>query len=169
MPIDTIRKTQRGVCIILPLRKTYYYLDLYPYSRRPASLTTFPIVAISDLIVAASCSGELATTSIAALKSRSFTSALLRARTISWFSRLMIAAGVLAGANKAVDAVDSYPGRPAAAIVGRPGANADGLALATAKALNRPNLTHGMTTPALPNCRCTWPAIRSLTACADRK
>ena len=51
---------------------------------------------------------------------------------------LSIGAGVLAGANMAWIAVDSYPGSPVSATVGTPGYNADGCALVTANARSLP-------------------------------
>src|SRR5258706_15489477 len=76
----------------------------------------------------------------------------------------MIAAGVLAGARTPNIATDVYPGTPAAATVGRPGASAEGWALVTATALNLPDLMCGVTAGAAPNINCTWPPIRSLSA-----
>lgn len=49
----------------------------------PAALTTLPILVISDFIVAASSSGELAITSVLAFKNFSLMSGRLRTRTIS--------------------------------------------------------------------------------------
>src|SRR3990172_2293051 len=95
-------------------------------SRIPAFLITLPIFAISDFIVAASCSGELPMDSIPALKNFSFTSSLLITRTMSWFSRVTIASDVLAGAKTAYTVADSYPGRPEAATVGKSGNSVDG-------------------------------------------
>ena len=52
-------------------------------SRMPASRMTLPMRAISDWMRAPNCSGELATISTTALKSRSFTSPRFSTRTIS--------------------------------------------------------------------------------------
>ncbi len=60
--------------------------DATYWARMPASFITLPIVAMSDFMLAASCPGELATTSDPALINRSFTSGLFRIRTISWLS-----------------------------------------------------------------------------------
>ena len=49
----------------------------------PASLITFPILAISDFIAAASCSGELPVASEPVIKNLSFTSVWFKTRTIS--------------------------------------------------------------------------------------
>src|SRR4029077_16395719 len=116
-------------------------------SRMPASLITLPILDISDLIAAANCADVPPTTSTLAFRNFSFTSGLLITRTTSWFSRVMIAAGVLAGASRPVIAPDSYPARPEAATVGKSGTNADGCALPTAKALTLPALMYGATDP----------------------
>src|SRR4029077_11428627 len=107
-----------------------------------------------DCILARCSSGELATTSPPRAKYLSFASGVLRNRTISSFSRLMTAAGVLAGAYIASIPTISYPGTPEAAIVGKPAISADGCALVTAKALNLPDLTCGDTknTPRKANC-----------------
>ena len=70
---------------------------------------------------------------------------VVRNRTISWFSRLVIAAGVLAGANTPLKVTDSKPGT-VAATVGKSGSSADGSALVTAKALILPDLINGIAT-----------------------
>ena len=108
-----------GVSMRLPALLAYS-------ARMPTSLISLPVVAISDFIAAANSAGEPAMTSAPESKSRRFTSALLRTRTICRFSRSMIGAGVLAGAKMPKFAFDSYPGSPEAATVGKPGANADG-------------------------------------------
>ena len=64
---------------------------------------TCAILAMSALIQAASSSGELPTTSDPVLRNFSLASGVLTTRTISWFSRLMIASGVLAGARTPVN------------------------------------------------------------------
>ena len=97
----------------------------------PTSLITLLILAVSDLIAAVNSCGELPTTSRPVLNRRSFTSELRMTRGISAFSRLTSAAGVLAGAHMPCGDTDSYPGRPVAATVGRPGARSDGCALQT--------------------------------------
>ena len=65
----------------------------------PAALSTFPIVAISDFIVAVSCSGELEAASTPPLMNRPLPSGERRKRSTSWWRRATIAAGVPAGKN----------------------------------------------------------------------
>ena len=65
----------------------------------PASRITLPHFSISDLIFAAKPSGVLVSTSAPLLKNFSLMSAALSARTISWFNRVTIGAGVFAGAR----------------------------------------------------------------------
>ena len=57
----------------------------------------------------------------------------------------MIAAGVLAGAQMPVIPTTFKTRQPEAATVGKPGTSADGSALVTAKALNLPDFTCGIT------------------------
>src|SRR3990172_9535974 len=111
----------------------------------PTFLITLLTLATSAFIVLVSWSGELPTTSAPVLKSLAFVSAKLRNRTISWFSRLTIAAGVPAGPNMHNVDTDSYPGRPEAATVGNSGNAMEGCAPETAKALNLPDLICGST------------------------
>ena len=54
------------------------------------------ILAISDFILSDSCSGELLLASIPETRNRFFTSSLLRMRTISSFSLLIISLAVAA-------------------------------------------------------------------------
>src|SRR5262245_27840514 len=84
-------------------RKAAVHLAEFPavYRPKPRFLITLSHLAVSDFIVAASCCGELPTGSAPAMGNRSFASGVLRNRTITWFSRLTIATGVLAGANMA--------------------------------------------------------------------
>ena len=72
----------------------------------PAFFITFPSFAISAFIAAASCSGELATASSPMASMRSFDSDVFTTLTLSWFRRLMMAAGVLAGAYIGCNRVD---------------------------------------------------------------
>ena len=85
-------------------------------------------------------------------------------RTISWFNRSMMALGVLAGANTACSVPDSKPGSPASATVGNPGTSADGCALATAKALTRPDLIYGAPVLVGKIIICTSPAASAMIA-----
>src|SRR5262245_35261016 len=73
----------------------------------------------------------------------------------------MMDSGVLAGANMAVIEIASYPGT-VAAIVGKPGNNAEGCALVTARAFNLPDFTCCATAAAPANLNCTWPPTKSL-------
>jgi hypothetical protein len=57
----------------------------------PASLITLPHLTISDLTVAADCSGELPTVSNPVLRNFSLISAWARTLKVSWFNRVMIA------------------------------------------------------------------------------
>ena len=57
------------------------------------------MVAISDLMAAANCSGEPPATSIPAASNFSLTSGLASTCRVSRFSRFTIAAGVFAGAS----------------------------------------------------------------------
>src|SRR5687768_9161117 len=95
----------------------------------------------SAFIAVANCSGDPPTDSAPRLKNACFTSELLSTRATSWFNLLMIAGGVLAGAHIPVIPSTSKPGRPDAAIVGRPGTSTEGSALVTANALNLPDFT----------------------------
>ena len=52
----------------------------------------------------------------------------------------MTGAGVLAGAKMASADITSYPGSPETDTNGNPGTNADGCGMATASALNLPDL-----------------------------
>ena len=115
-----------------------------------ASLITFPHLANSVFILAANSSGVVGVGSTPMLANFSLSSGDLIILTISWCSRLMIAAGVLAGAHMPIRPAYSYPGKPADATVGKPGTSAEGSALVTAKAFNLPDFTWGPTDGVLP-------------------
>src|SRR5262245_5884075 len=120
------------------------FLSLYS-SRMPAARMTFPIRVISSLIAAARTSGVLPMGSTPKARNFSRTSDRPRKRTVSWFSRAMMAAGVRAGANSAYSDATSKLGSPALAMVGTPGSSTLGCAVVTASARRRPVFTCGMT------------------------
>ena len=123
------------------------------------------VVAVSDATKAAASCGEPPTISTFWLKNRSCTSGLTSTRLISSCNRLMIVWEVATGANIAAVAADSNSGRfPARAIVGKPGAKADGCAVLTAIAFNLPALMCIVTVPVVPNISCNWPLISGVTA-----
>ena len=68
----------------------------------PASLITLPILAMSDFIAAANAAGELPTTSDPVSRNFCLTLGWLSKFTISRFSLLTMAAGVLAGTTQAL-------------------------------------------------------------------
>src|SRR5262249_54538212 len=122
----------------------------------PASLMTLPHFASSVLIVAANSSGVLPTGSTPELKNFCFNSGWCTMRTISWLRRVTIGAGVLAGTNKPVPPVASYPGSDAP-IGGTPDASDDGCAQVTPSARSRPDLMCGSAVVVLANVICTSP------------
>src|SRR5262249_20357100 len=96
----------------------------------------------SDFICAPSSSGELPTASTPEARNWSLTSGVFRNRTASLFSRAITAAGVRAGARKAVLGVDSKPGRVAASG-GTPGTSGEGSGVVIARAFSLPDLIWG--------------------------
>lgn len=103
-------------------------------------------------MMAPNSSGVPPTISEPVVNRRSFTSGLSRTSAISLFRRLTIARGVPAGTNTPTMEAASYPGKPDAATVGKPGASAEGLMLVTASALSRPDLTCPVTAAAVLPC-----------------
>src|SRR5690349_5999397 len=114
-------------------------------------------------MIAVNCSGVLPTVSTPALKNLSLISALVKARAISWFNRLITGRGGLPTAKSPVHSTISYPGT-AVATVGNPGSSGDGLALVTASAFNLPDLVNGASAAAVEHMTCTSFAIKPVSA-----
>ena len=91
----------------------------------PATLTTRAHLAISAATKAASSAGVPGTGSAPCALSQLAIAGEAMMSTMSRFRRVMVGAGVRAGANIANQVVDSKAGRPAWAAVGISGADAD--------------------------------------------
>src|SRR5258705_11903207 len=78
----------------------------------------------------------------------------------------MMAGGVLAGASSPYHALASYPGSPDSAMVGISGRPDARFALVTPSARSRRVCTCGMAEGPVGNESDTWPAMRSVIACA---